>query len=381
MGKEIHRGIELRAKGKEAPGCTEAVLLDYDLYPKPEDADKDGEGGSGEGDDDEEPLTKKQQAVADDEAEQAMQEIEQDASKTISEQALEVIVDKSTTTLDVYKPTPTAVVSEMDVSDAEYIAKLAAEGVALLGSDGAKMTRHLVANSRPRTVRNRDYGRLDIRAVASDEMDVRKDLYNQRKPGALCPAAVSILIDGSGSMSHNGAVKSQYSSLVAHGVAHYLDKARVPFEVAYFDSICSATESNSEPQYMVVKAWAEPWHGKAITRAREFSRGGTPLASTMTMQAQRLLERPEDKKVAIVLTDGEPCGTGEHISRSVAVVKALREMGVVVIGIGINVDVSQIFGDGAVCLPPENIGAEMVRRLTEILDSHRSEKSATVTRR
>jgi hypothetical protein len=40
MGKAMHRGIELRAKGAAAGEATAAVLADYDHYPTPEDPDK-----------------------------------------------------------------------------------------------------------------------------------------------------------------------------------------------------------------------------------------------------------------------------------------------------------------------------------------------------
>jgi len=269
-------------------------------------------------------------------------------------------------------------VTKICAGDEPICAALAKSGVELLGANGARMTRLMVANSRPRVVRNRDYGRLDIRAVASDMMDVRKDLYAQRNPGAVSKAAVSMLLDGSGSM--RASLKSDYTIKVAHGIAHYLDAARVPFEMAYFSSEM-VSDNVFKPLYLRIKDWKEPWRGMAFRRAWKYDGGpSTPLASCMIEQAKGLLERPEDKKIAVVLTDGGPNGPGETHDACKQIVDSLRALGVVVIGIGIDIDVSYIFGEDAVRLPPSDIGNVLVGRLTEILDAHREERSTTVAR-
>jgi hypothetical protein len=347
-----------------------------------ESEDKDGgDTGNETEPEDKEPeepeLTKEQQAEADDEAQKMLDEIEQDELKTISDQTREEI------NRDANQPTEEkrldATVAEMQAADETTCAAIAKSGVELLGPNGARMTRLMVANNRPRVVRNRDFGRLDIRAVASDEMDVRKDLYAQRRPGAVSMAAVSVLLDGSGSMRRNK--RSDYTIEVAHGIAHYLDAARVPFEMAYFTSTM-ISDTEFEPYYLRIKGWKEPWRGMAFRRAWKYDNSPTtPLASCMIEQAKGLLERPEDKKIAVVLTDGGPNGPGETPELCKQIVDSLRDLGVVVIGIGIEVDVSYIFGKDAVNLPPSDIGNVLVGRLTEILDAHREERSATVARR
>ena len=361
------------SKDKDAGDSDEPEDKDTKDSDEPEDKD-DGDTG----DEPEEPgLTKEQQAEADDEAQKMLDEIEQDELKTISDQTREEI--NKGADLPVEKKRLDATVVERSAGDEPTCASIAKSGVELLGANGARMTRLMVANSRPRVTRNKDYGRLDIRAVASDMMDVRKDLYAQRNPGAVSKAAVSMLLDGSESM--RASEKAVYTIKVAHGIAHYLDAARVPFEMAYFTSE-RVSDSVFEPYYLRIKGWKEPWRGMAFRRAWKFDGGpSTPLASCMIEQAKGLLERPEDKKIAIVLTDGRPNGPGETPEVCKQIVDSLRDLGVVVIGIGIDVDVSYIFGEDAVRLPPSDIGSVLVGRLTEILDAHREERSATVARR
>ena len=345
---------------------------------EPEDKDDGDTGDEPESSKPEEPgLTEEQQSEADDEAQKMLDEIEQDELKTVSDQTLEEVNRDANPPEN--KRRLDATVVEARAGDEPTCASIAESGVELLGANGVRMTRLMVANSRPRVVRNRDYGRLDIRAVTSDIMDVRKDLYAQRNPGAVSMAAVSMLLDGSGSM--RASEKSDYTIKVAHGIAHYLDAARVPFEMAYFTSEM-VSDGVFLPYYLRIKGWKEPWRGMAFRRAHKYDGGqSTPLASCMIEQAKGLLDRPEDKKIAVVLTDGQPNGPGETIDLCKQIVDSLRNLGVVVIGIGINVDMSYIFGKDAVCLPPSDIGSVLVGRLTEILDAHREERSATVARR
>jgi hypothetical protein len=335
---------------------------------KPEDKDAEGE----------ESLTDEQQEAADNEAERLLKAIEDEEAQTVSDRIKQEIGGTgATNNVDDYPKKVT--VLEHEAATPEYSANLAKEGVTLLGANGANMTRLMIANSRPRTLRNREHGKLDVRAVVSDDLDVRRDLWCLRKPGALAKAAVSILVDGSGSMVQYHSLKAHYSALVLHGVAHHLAAARVPFEVAYFDSdrILTATGTDYRALYHTVKSFNEPWHGKPFTRVWPRGGGGTPLELAMTEQAMRLLARPEDKKIAIVLTDGQP---DRGVLPSMLVVEAMRGVGAVVVGIGIECDVSAVFGKDAVNLEPANLGEHLVNRLTEILNAHASERSETVAR-
>lgn len=375
-GSEDSEGDAEGSEGGDSEGSEDA---EGDAEGAGGDANKDVPnsdegGGKGAGG-----LTEEQQEAADDEAEKLLKAIEEEEAQTVSDQIKEEISEGKPAGKIPDYPKKVTVTAHPALGTAES-AKLAEEGVKLLGAHGANMTRLMIANSRPRTLRNREHGKLDVRAVVSDDLDVRRDLWNQRRPGALAKAAVSILVDGSGSMTELGSLKAEYSAKVLHGIAHHLAAARVPFEAAYFDLDglnAGGTIIFRKANYFTVKSWAEPWHGKAFTRVWPRGGGGTPLELAMTEQAMRLLERPEDKKIAIVLTDGRP---DNGYGPSKMVVDAMRSVGVVVIGIGIECDVTSVFGKDAVNLDPANLGEHLVSKLTAILNEHAAERSETIAR-
>lgn len=224
-------------------------------------------------------------------------------------------------------------------------------GIKLLGSGGMNMTRLFVANSRPRTVYGRIDGRLDTRAVTADHLDVRREVYSHRIRGAVDRAAVSFLYDISGSM------RGQLSMVVQiiMGLCHYLDKARIPFDIHAFST-----------SYWTMKEWDEPWAGKAQLNMYPMDEDSTWVAYPMKMVARGLMGRPEFKKILIVLSDGTPDDYAER-GYCHELTKTLRASGVVVIGIGINVDLSYMFGESIILPADATMGDFLVRRTTEIL--------------
>jgi len=228
------------------------------------------------------------------------------------------------------------------------VTTLRTHGIALLGAKGATMTRLLVANSRPRTVRGRRDGRLDCRAVAGDHWDTRTDLYTRRIKGSVDKAAVMFLLDASGSMEKRA--YTQYAAM--HGIAHYLEKARVPFEVAAFNDY-----------YYPIKKFAEPCKGDAFNRMYSFASGNTNLAGALRKASRVLMARPERRKVLCVMSDG----SAKDLGYCTTVTGAMRREGATVIGVGLCCDLSGIFGDDSINLPVEDMGPYLVKRLTEIL--------------
>jgi len=233
------------------------------------------------------------------------------------------------------------------------VEQIAAQGVAMLGCKGAEMTRLFVANNRPRTVHARLDGRLDCRAMTGDPLDVRREVYCRRIRGSVDRAAVSFLYDVSGTMKN-----SVYSvAQVVMGLAHYLDKAGIPFEVNAFSD-----------DYFRVKKWSEPWKGEPFLRCSPFTQCYTVMGSAFRTSARSLMSRPEGKKVFVVLGDGAPSSGYDESEYCRRTAETMRRHGAVVIGIGIDCNLSHIFGEDHITLPADNMGPWLVKRLTEILN-------------
>jgi len=370
-GKSGDKDDENEGGDKDADG-------DKDGGDKEKDEDKDDEGDSEDGDgsgedgesEDEEgggggsgaggEATEEQKEKAAKDAADALDELKTNGIETISDELKEAAIR----TADDWEPTKLfeRIMRTTDLDGATYCAQ---RGIEMLGARGSAMTQLFVANSRPRLVRRQRAGRIDMQAVVRDHMETRDDLYKVRRPGAVERAAASFLLDGSGSMLN--ANRHMFQAQAMSGIAHHLSAAGIPFEVSVF---------SSGERYMV-KAWQEPWRGQAMLRLFPFACGGTPLAEAMHPAVESLLQRKEDKKILVVMTDGMPNGgiaAVEHVQRLIVV---LRRVGVVVIGIGIQCRVDHLFGEDSIELPPQAIGEHLVKRLTEILGSHRSEKSMT----
>ena len=108
-------------------------------------------------------------------------------------------------------------------------------------------------------------------------------------------AAVSILLDSSGSLS-----EEDFALVKASGyrLASVLEKVpNVALETALFPGDAGYTAEVITTFGESVEAFAKR------TGARE-SCGGTPVVAALLSTAQRLLERPEARKILILLTDG-----------------------------------------------------------------------------
>lgn len=272
-----------------------------------------------------------------------------EATPSLSDQAKYV----SAQGLGIFKPT--ALKDKKTVSTTRNEAfKLTTRGRTILGPHGARMTHMFVTNSRPRTVHGKLDGRLDPRAVANDHWDVRRDLYKVRVRGATDRAAVSFLLDFSASMDSSiGTLAS-----VVMGLGYYLDRARVPFSIHGFGTY-----------FHTVKEFEEPWRGEAPRRMVISSLdGSTHTAWAMEHVARKLMARTEGKKVLIVLTDGSPADSGREIPYCLRMSRVLRSHGAVVVGIGLGIDLSKMFGEDFINLPvDDSLGRYLVDRLGGIL--------------
>lgn len=393
--------------------------------PKPEEASDDDEGDKSEDDksednnendekseeDDNEEDDKSEEDESDDESEEDSGDEEDDKSEDDeegsraksddeesdddeedkSEEAIDLLEDMNeggddiATLADKYKDALEGMVNGDDyavkngvVDDISYNTELdhnyVDRGKALLGVAGAQMTRVFISKSRESVDFNQRRGRFDMKAFISDASDQRRDVFSNVKPGGLDKAAVSFAIDNSGSMLDYYKIHKAYEIL--GGILYYLDKAGVPTEAAGF----TATKSTSEVYrtgavtIKVVKTFDESFKGKALLRCHPPSYMDLTIElECLKFLAPRLYKRPEGKKVLFVLSDGDPWAGDPALTDKLKVayvnyIKMLRDAGIIVIGFGIDTDVTTYFGTDCINTSCGNLGEEIVKKLSEILN-------------
>jgi cobalamin biosynthesis protein CobT len=250
------------------------------------------------------------------------------------------------------------------------------KGKSLLGSIGARMTKLFVSQSRKRYLNNQDQGTFDPVAFITDVSQRRRDIYSTTIPGRLDKAAVSFAVDNSASMS-GSRIKKAYQILSA--LLHYLDKAGVPTEAIGFTAESNTSDRfrDAAVRHTIIKTFDEAFKQKAISRCYPPSDMEQNIElEALRYLAPRLYQRPEGKKILFVLSDGAPCFGSSVMNRRMAIaykkyIERLRELGMFVIGFGIDCSVKAYFGEHSINTSTENLGEEIVKKLTSILNARR----------
>lgn len=246
-------------------------------------------------------------------------------------------------------------------------------GKVLLGAAGTRMTKFFVSKTRETVDFNQHRGRFDMKAFVSDASDARKDVFNSTRPGSLDKAAVSFAIDNSGSMDGDRIEKAYQ---ILGGLLYYLDRAGIPSEAAGFTAYGSTQEEyrNGRVIIKIVKTFDESFKGKPRLRCHPpVEKRYTIELECLKFLAPRLYRRPEGKRILFVLSDGDPDAnnsilTGKLIVAYKEYIQRLRDLGIIVIGFGIDTNVSKYFGTDCINTATNNLGDEIVKKLTEILN-------------
>ena len=181
--------------------------------------------------------------------------------------------------------------------------------------------------------RGRRSGAIDVRAL--HKVGLTDKLFQRRHEVEGIDSAVVICLDVSGSMFDDGKTNHKYghsnrivqATLAAQALLDTLQRAQVATCVLTFGSMTAV---------------AKPWHengGKGKLKLNRVSNGGSTNDYFAVRYAHKLLlNRPEQRKVCFVITDGvgepketkEQCLTGERL-------------GITTIGIGVQLDVSGVY--------------------------------------
>ena len=249
------------------------------------------------------------------------------------------------------------------------------KGKELLGATGTMMTKLFVSNTKPRALHNQYEGRFDARAFMSDVMDVRKDLYTAKIPGRLDKAAVSFVMDNSGSMS--GEITFCYQILSA--MLYYLSKAGIPTEAVGFtaETSCDSRWRDSPIILSIIKKFEDTYDGHVQARSvRPNHMKQNAEVDALRWAVPHLLARPEPKKVLMVLGDGDPCIGNDSLNYKLSraykkYISDCKALGIYCIGFGLGCDLSQFYGEDYVSCDASDVGQKMLEKLTQVLNRGR----------
>lgn len=160
-------------------------------------------------------------------------------------------------------------------------------------------------------------------------------IFVRKDEGLDLNAAISIMIDRSGSMS--GCIREAAQAALG---------AMLAFEVPGIDTQVSVfpVDGRVGAESDVGVAVIKPWEGNAQRFAGAISgltsSGGTPMAEAILFASADILRREQTLKIVLVVTDGDP----DWLEPTREMIAAARAAGVKVLGLGLGVDPATVFG-------------------------------------
>jgi hypothetical protein len=267
------------------------------------------------------------------------------------------------------------IITENNVSSLSYVNGLKSAGIKILGPAGTKMTRYMINLSRMRSIHNNRSGKIDMLSFNSDVHDNRMNIFSREIPGSFEKAAVSICIDNSRSMRK--IIEKAYSILAA--ILYYLDKANIPTEATGFTAqSCKNDNFRDTPVLLsIIKRYTEAFKGEAFQRCTPPQHlGVTSEVDCLKYAVPRLMQRKETKKILFVIGDGKPCLTNKKLTEKNSkaykeYIELCKKAGIIVVGFGIECNLSYFFGDDYINVTSDNMGTEIANKLTDILNRKR----------
>ncbi len=185
-------------------------------------------------------------------------------------------------------------------------------------------------------------------------------LFQRPTSGGSRAVAFTLLIDESASMKGHG--KCQMAAKAALLLGETLDLLGAPLEIigfttAEFEARAAMrlgltpahqyrTMRCSPLEHRIYKRFSEPYAAARLRLTGIQPRCNNWDEEHLLFAYQRIRERPEVKKVILVISDGQPNGDANHLIRTV---ERIERLGVKIIGIGIGADfVRQIYPNAIV---------------------------------
>ena len=192
-----------------------------------------------------------------------------------------------------------------------------------------KVRKALLADSRNRIARNRDSGEIDMRKLhqIAQLTDVNT-VYKRTTRGKKLDACVQIYIDESGSMNSNYEGENgqyydrmSYAAAAAACLSKAMDQLRIPHQLLYYTG-----------KVYIGKNWKGKWQKAGLEDARPC--GGTDVPTALKRGLPLMENRREQRKIAIVITDGD-MSTSDEFWQTGGKWSKLRREGYEVYAIGL----------------------------------------------
>jgi hypothetical protein len=287
------------------------------------DDKSDDEGESSDSDDTDQSNTSKgagNSSNANNEEEQA----KRDALKQLMEASSEDVKEGT------FEQLKEAIQREFKVNPQEYLMPFNCRPVNYNGhdqSDDVRSTSNAIATqirmlieSKNKTRRRKTYaGKKFNSGRLANIRQGNFNIFDTKTVQSDMNTAISMLIDSSSSMNASQMALAQQAALAFSMSLDYIDG--VVNEVQHFP--CQFGNG-------IMKSFDE----NLVPVAKNFSfrsAGGTPMAEALLGSALRLFARNEERKIMLVLTDGEP----SNAKRTLQSIQQIEEMGIEVIALGI----------------------------------------------
>ncbi|WP_454889988.1 cobaltochelatase CobT-related protein [Serratia quinivorans] len=203
-------------------------------------------------------------------------------------------------------------------------------------------------------------------------------VFRKKEEHKAVNACVQVVIDMSGSM--NGE-RIQLATAAAYLISDALDRIKVPNIVSGFTTYSQPDRFSLTPGFSRYEALMMPilkeWGDRANTvnvRARMGCAAGFfPLLNNVDGESILALsslftDRTEDKKIMIVLSDGQPEAVGKGMKKHLKVVARHLEEKIDLLGVGIQTSApSEYYKNYALVSKVNDLGSTVVRKLSEML--------------
>ena len=236
-----------------------------------------------------------------------------------------------------------------DNLNSKYVPQIDDQAGRMVGKMQKDIERMMAAQSLSVRVPGHRSGRLQSsnlhRVMANDDR-----VFNRKHENRTKATAVTLLIDNSGSMS---GVKIQTAMIAAYALAQTMERIGIPCEMLGFTtggygSTAGMTDADRKVNYNRTCALIMPIYKafdervNSIVKSRiahmaynQWGMNANVDGECLEYAAARLMKRREQRKVMIVLSDGQPAGANNAPGHLKATVQDLTKAGLDIVGIGI----------------------------------------------
>ena len=211
-----------------------------------------------------------------------------------------------------------------------------------------KLERALMAKSDTYWENGKRNGRLDVSRNASKIINFKPNIFRSRQTESKNNTAMSILVDCSGSMSHDPVYIANQATIA---ICEALEPMQVPIEVTGHNTFWGKGANDigrsrsrfgriENIRLMVFKSFDDTvQQARASIASMSSSAGGANAdGDAIKMAAKRLLLRDEPRKVMFVMSDGRPAYTSHtkcENQHTRDCVQWVQDQGIEIVGLGI----------------------------------------------